>query len=174
MSVKHARLAVALVCLPVGCVDEDTNSALGSFVEVTGPNTATLDDNDGADGVIVDCSSLFQSNVSVDNGEARVDVSFDAGKAGARLDLTADDVGVTLRIGAQSFAATTGIVVVDANDTGIDMRIAVTLEGVTTAAGHALSGQLDCLETTGDSFASSCASACTGGGGGGGGDADSD
>ena len=38
-------------------------------------------------------------------------------------------------------------------------RIVVTLEGVTTAEGHTVNGQIDCLETSGDSLASSCVSA---------------
>ena len=165
-------MVIALCCLPVGCVDEDTNSALGSFVEVTGTTTATLDDNDGSDGVIVDCSSLFSSKVSVDNGSANVAVSFDAGiTPGTRLDV-AGDVDVSLRVGGVPFSATSGTVIVDQNDLGVDMRIAVTLEDVATVEGHLVNGQIDCLETTGDSLASSCASACSGGGGDDDGDSD--
>jgi hypothetical protein len=162
---KQLRLFVALAILPVGCfVDEDTNSAVGSRVEVTGTVTELVEDSDGIDGVIVDCSSLFSSNVSIDNGSVRVDVSFDAGTvAGTRLDV--GEANVQLSADGGEFPASGGVVVVDANDTGVDMRIVVTLENVTTVQGHTVNGQIDCLETTGDSLASSCASACTGGGG---------
>lgn len=168
---KRLRLMVALWCLPIGCVDEDTNSALGSFVEVTGTATAKLDDNDGFDGVIVDCSSLFTSNVSIDDGNVEVAVSFEAGTAvGTRVDI--GDATAQIKVGGIPFVATSGTVVVDENDTGIDMRIVVTLENVTTAEGHIVNGQIDCLEKGGDSVASSCASACTGGGGDDDGDSD--
>lgn len=169
---RRIRLAIVLASLPVGCFDEDTNSATGSFVELTGATTASLDDADGYDGVIVDCSSLFDSNVSVEDESTSVAVSFDAGTApGTRLDAPAN-VDVSIVVGTGALNVTGGVIVVDQNDTGIDMRIAVTLENVTTDDGTTVNGQIDCLEKTGDILVRSCFS-CDGGGGSGS-DGDSD
>lgn len=166
---KRLRLVLLLVSLPVGCVDEDTNSATGSFVDVAG---LAIEDVDGGDGVLVDCSSLVSSNVSIVDGAVEVSVSFPAGTAaGARLELPGSAT-VTVRSGS-TFDVQSGVVIVDTNDIGADIRIAVTLENVTASDGRVVSGSIDCLETTGDSIASSCASAGDGdGGGGGGGDFD--
>lgn len=161
-----ARAAALLLPLSVGCGDETADSASGSSLNlVEGSTSDGIADTNAEDGVNVDCGSLFDSTISITDrdgvGEGKslvVAVTFPAdAKTGDRVAVGSAKVSVK-RDGGKSWDASSGTVVVDANDTEGDLRITIKLEAVGDGQGNSVSGSLNCMKAGGGSAFGGCGS----------------